>query len=432
MGDLSNSGHFSISKILGLEPKSNISPTKNGHLHVEPAQNQPQTLSCDVSLMDSCADAQHCSLFSETVSKLPISNWVQSNLTGGSTETRSEELLTANWSRFLADVYSSRESKHVQATQMDILNGICTAPIDHDIYSQLSGPSHVGQCSFSSPSFLRVPFTAFANFKSDSSNCLFQFESIPEDQLMPVELRTQEHILCDFGSASVHPSVSKVGLSDMENPINQTLFRTVWFQNRRAKWRKTEKTWGKSSIMAEYGLYGAMVRHSLPLPKTILKSAIEKNDESCAPWLLVYNSLPEIQHAVARTIHLCQDVTHRNCAFYSDKVPFYGWSVWFQNRRAKWRKTEKTWGKSSIMAEYGLYGAMVRHSLPLPKTILKSAIEKNDESCAPWLLGKFPTLFCVFIIKWNFGVGSTLLHVLSVCHTAVKHAHNHLPDSATM
>ena len=36
-----------------------------------------------------------------------------------------------------------------------------------------------------------------------------------------------------------------------------------------------------------------------------------------------------------------------------------------QNKRAKWRKTEKTWGKSTIMAEYGLYGAMVRHSLPV-------------------------------------------------------------------
>lgn len=41
------------------------------------------------------------------------------------------------------------------------------------------------------------------------------------------------------------------------------------------------------------------------------------------------------------------------------------------------------------MAEYGLYGAMVRHSLPLPESILKPKSDTTeDTSCAPWLLGK--------------------------------------------
>lgn len=40
------------------------------------------------------------------------------------------------------------------------------------------------------------------------------------------------------------------------------------------------------------------------------------------------------------------------------------------------------------MAEYGLYGAMVRHSIPLPESILKSAKDGIMDSCAPWLLGE--------------------------------------------
>lgn len=49
------------------------------------------------------------------------------------------------------------------------------------------------------------------------------------------------------------------------------------------------------------------------------------------------------------------------------------------------------------MAEYGLYGAMVRHSLPLPETITKSS-ENSTEPAAPWLLGEL-SLTTIYINK---------------------------------
>ena len=48
-----------------------------------------------------------------------------------------------------------------------------------------------------------------------------------------------------------------------------------------------------------------------------------------------------------------------------------------------------------MMAEYGLYGAMVRHCIPLPDSVLGSGEGGLLGSCAPWLLGKEEGLVAV-------------------------------------